>query len=185
MRERSDVTSRHLALSHNNHVCHLHQKSTSCSSSSLHLRRWRSCWWSWTWKERAQSWGRAGWAHEGQRTSHLVKAPWDKLWFVNMGYTNLIWLNDWLTCLNLFNQDSGTRVQLIWLIFFFLLLRCLWSEVCCATWSSRGTSRSPAGCCIYRLPARDTWPVKSTASSRLVSLCTQGRTSGGGGEGAL
>ena len=27
--------------------------------------------------------------------SHLVKALWDKLWFVNMGYTNKIWLIDW------------------------------------------------------------------------------------------
>ena len=25
--------------------------------------------------------------------SHLVKALWDKLWFVNMGHTNKIWLN--------------------------------------------------------------------------------------------
>ena len=28
--------------------------------------------------------------------SHLVKALWDELWFVNMGYTNKIWLIDWL-----------------------------------------------------------------------------------------
>ena len=28
--------------------------------------------------------------------SHLVKALWDQLWFVNMGYTNKIWLIDWL-----------------------------------------------------------------------------------------
>ena len=29
--------------------------------------------------------------------SHLVKALWDELWFVNMGYTNKIWLiDDWL-----------------------------------------------------------------------------------------
>ena len=27
--------------------------------------------------------------------SHLVKALWDELWFVNMGYTNKIWLIDW------------------------------------------------------------------------------------------
>ena len=32
----------------------------------------------------------------GQRMSHLVKALWDELWFVNMGYTNKIWLIDWL-----------------------------------------------------------------------------------------
>ena len=30
--------------------------------------------------------------HIGQRMSHLVKALWDKLWFVNMGCTNNIWL---------------------------------------------------------------------------------------------
>ena len=30
----------------------------------------------------------------GQRMSHLFKALWDKLWFVNIGYTNLIWLID-------------------------------------------------------------------------------------------
>ena len=29
--------------------------------------------------------------------SHLVKALWDELWFVNMGYTNKIWLIDWLS----------------------------------------------------------------------------------------
>ena len=29
--------------------------------------------------------------------SHLVEALWDELWFVNMGYTNKIWLIDWLT----------------------------------------------------------------------------------------
>ena len=28
--------------------------------------------------------------------SHLVKALWDELWFVNMGYKNKIWLIDWL-----------------------------------------------------------------------------------------
>ena len=28
--------------------------------------------------------------------SNPVKALWDKLWFVNMGYTNKIWLIDWL-----------------------------------------------------------------------------------------
>ena len=27
--------------------------------------------------------------------SHHVKALWDKLWFVNMGYTNKVWLIDW------------------------------------------------------------------------------------------
>ena len=26
----------------------------------------------------------------------VFKALWDELWFVNMGYTNKIWLIDWL-----------------------------------------------------------------------------------------
>ena len=29
----------------------------------------------------------------GQRMSHLVKALWDKMWFLNMGYTNKIWFD--------------------------------------------------------------------------------------------
>ena len=32
----------------------------------------------------------------GQRISHLVKALWGKLWFVNVGYTNTIRLIYWL-----------------------------------------------------------------------------------------
>ena len=36
--------------------------------------------------------------------SHLVKALWDELWFVNIGYTNKIWLIDWLK-LSLYADD--------------------------------------------------------------------------------
>lgn len=46
-------------------------------------------------------------------------------------------------------------------IFPLLCLRCLWSEVCCSTWSSGETSRSRAGWSIYRLPAWDIWPVRN------------------------
>lgn len=52
---------------------------------------------------------------------------------------------------------------------WLMRLRCSWSEVCCVTWSSRGTSRSPAGWSICRPPAWDTWPGRSTANSRSVS----------------
>lgn len=54
----------------------------------------------------------------------------------------------------------------------FFACRCSWSEACCVTWSSRGSSRSPAGWSIYRPPAWDTWPVRTTANSRLVSRFT-------------
>ena len=38
---------------------------------------------------------------EGQRMSHPVKALWDKLWFVTMGYTIKIWLIDWWTIVSM------------------------------------------------------------------------------------
>ena len=48
----------------------------------------------------------------GQRMSHLVKALWDKLWFVNMGYTNEIWLIDWLKeCVSLNKTIKLTILQ--------------------------------------------------------------------------
>lgn len=56
-------------------------------------------------------------------------------------------------------------------IFFLLCLRCSWSEVCCATWSSRETSRSPAGWSIYRPPAWDIWLARNTENSRWASPC--------------
>ena len=47
--------------------------------------------------------------------SHLLKALWDKLWFVNMGYTNKIWLIDWYSCQPVLPQTRWTstwaRVQ--------------------------------------------------------------------------
>lgn len=49
-------------------------------------------------------------------------------------------------------------------------LRYLWSEMCCDTWSSRGTSRSRAGWCTYRLLAWDIWPVRDTENSKWVNL---------------
>lgn len=76
------------------------------------------------------------------------------------------------TCLNSSNQTAeheSSGCDLSWV--FLLCLRYSWSEGCCATWSSRGTSRSPAGWSIYRPPAWDIWPVRNTANSRLVSLC--------------
>lgn len=53
--------------------------------------------------------------------------------------------------------------------FTLLGLRCSWSEVCCVTWSSRGTSRSPVGWSICRPPAWDIWPGRNTANSRLAA----------------
>lgn len=53
--------------------------------------------------------------------------------------------------------------------FTLLCLRCSWSEVCCVTWSSRGTSRSPVGWSICRPPAWDIWPGRNTANSRLAA----------------
>ena len=50
--------------------------------------------------------------------SHLVKALWDKLWFVNMGYTNKIWLIDWLK-LELGSQYYS--IQLVLIIYDYII----------------------------------------------------------------
>lgn len=63
-------------------------------------------------------------------------------------------------------ESSGCEVS--WSL--LLCLRCSWSEGCCATWSSRGTSRSPAGLSISRHPAWDIWPGRNTANLRLACM---------------
>ena len=69
--------------------------------------------------------------------SDHVKALWDKLWFVNMGYTNKIWLIDWLM----------TKSYSCWIfrcIFFNKkLYRCLhWHEKCFIFFFTGLTSRT-------------------------------------------
>ena len=51
--------------------------------------------------------------------SHLVKALWDELWFVNMGYTNKIGLIDWLI-------DWGFSLEVH--MFVAGLLLCVWGS---------------------------------------------------------
>ena len=47
---------------------------------------------------------------------NCIYALWDELWFVNMGYTNKIWLIDWLISgLNLTKDLSRISVSFIFL----------------------------------------------------------------------
>ena len=104
--------------------------------------------------------------------SHLVKALWDELWFVNMGYTNKIWLIDWL--IDFIADNHGTcslstagAISCCTLDVLICTLRCLIPLL-------HARSRRPSHLCGWgrRVVADFSWRHAVRKGSVYFSICT-------------